>query len=233
MGLNMIKTTRAITVFQRVLLAITVTLVAGCVRTSMESTPIEVHATATTIGTGWVYRSPQGSTERIQTGTSQLVGMRQMQYDSEYFQSFYEPGSAQVSLREDGAGPYILIALNDNATKRLHLYEGGPFSWDMSHLSKSVAKLVDAISTEDPRYSIHLLATRDEGRVGLSAETVAQIRLRRFADIWLQRAMDPRQLTGQVIPPTHSVKWKLAIALRPYQYGHEAANAQLIAPWTL
>ena len=225
--------TRAITALQRTIMVATATLVAGCVSPAMESTSVDVHATATTIGTGWVYRSPQGTIESIQTGTEQLVGMQQMQYDSEYFERFFEAGTAQVSLREDGASPYILIALNDNATKRLHLYEGGPFSWDMSHLAESVAQMIDAISTDDPRYSIHLLATRDEGRPGLTPDTVAQIRLRRFADIWLQRAIDPRQLTGQVIPSTHSVKWKLAIALRPYQFGQEAANTQLIAPWTL
>lgn len=222
-----------INVFQRLVMASTVTLLVGCATPALESTDIDVHATATSIGTGWVYRSPQGTVERIRTGSHDAVSIQQMQNDSQYFSGFFEDGTVQASIREDGSGPYLLLALDDNATKRLHLYEGGPFSWDMSYLSTSVGRLISAISTETPRYSIHLLATRDDGRPTLTPDTVAQIRLRRFADIWFQRAVDPRQVTGQVIPPTHRVGWKLAIALRPYQYGEESSSAQLIAPWTL
>lgn len=218
---------------QRLMMAGAFIMIAGCVSPVMETSAVDVHATATSIGTGWVYRAKQGSTERIQTGTQQEVGISQMRSDSQQFQRFFEKDTAEISIKEDGAGPYLLISLNDNATKRMHIYQGGPYSWDMKHLASSVERLIDNISTDNPRYSIHLIATRDEGRLGLTPDTVAQMRLRRFADLWLQRAVDPRQITGQIIPPTYDVQWKLGIALRPYQYGNEHVSAQLIAPWTL
>lgn len=211
-------------------------LITGCAPVTLEETPVAVHAVGTSQGTGWVYRQAQSEgAERIQTGHKSPVSANTMAYDASLIRQAWPDAIDDIALFEDSASPYLFITLTDYGTERLNPFLGGPDGWDIKSLKKGAEKIQAIIGDESPRYSAHLVAIEDEDskRPHWSSETVAHIRLRRLADAWMQAGTDPRNITAQTLPAKPSITWKLGIALRPYEFGHESINSQLIAPSSL
>jgi hypothetical protein len=133
----------------------------------------------------------------------------------------------------DNTSDYALLAFTDIGTQRMNPIKGGVYAWDIAGMAAEIRKTVETLNPDTPKYSVHLLATADDQRPQASPSAVAQVRLRRVADAFMQYGYDPRLITGQVIQPNTKIRWKFAIALRPYQYGEEANSHQLISPWSL
>jgi len=200
----------------------------GCAY-KMEQRPIDVYPVATTIGTGWHYRGPERET--IQTGQAETSNT--LRSDAAFVQRQWIGKQPRLMFGEDGAGEYALLAFDDQGTGRMNPLRGGIYSWDVAGMKTHIKQTMRVLNSETPKYSLHLLATEDDARPGMSAAVVAQIRLRRIADAFMDEGLDPRLITGQVLPVNNATNWTFAIALRPYIYGSEQSSHQLIAPWSL
>lgn len=201
-------------------------VLAGC-SIQMERAPVDLHVEPTTEGVGWSYRAKAYETEGILAGEKSDYSIRG---DAAKLASTWGEHYGRVTVQRDSASPFILIKLSDLGTRRKNPLHGGPFSWDLYTLQEMVMGSLPVIGSDEPRYSVHLVALADDQRSRLNHDEVAQVRLRRLASVLVEAGVDPRMVTGQVWEGRDATTWKLALALRPYRYGEELTSGALIAP---
>lgn len=207
-------------------------VLAGCSAPQMERQHVALHVAPTSSGVGWIYRSAAGVEPILSPGKTQ-GGSAALHASASHLMRVWHEHSPGIEYRKDAAGPYALLTFHDAGTRRLNPLKGGLLSWDIADMANEVRQTTHHLQSRSASYSLHLLARADDPRISLSQEDVAQVRLRRLADAFLEYGHDPRLLTGQVLPKGHQGAWKLAIAIRPYVYGHENQSHSLIAPQTL
>lgn len=194
---------------------------AGCTGGALEPANIDVYAAPTSTGTGWVYRDGE-SKERILHGSERHFDLKS---DASALRRVWAPLHGEVAVEGDDASDYIVIRLDDRGTARSPLL-AGTLGWDLGPLTEAFEKSLPVTGTgSDISYSVHLKALEFDKRPGKTAAVVAQVRLREIADRLMERGVDPRVITGQVIP-YRETPWRLMIELRPYRFGSESVSAR-------
>jgi len=210
------------------------TLLAGCTPLQMEPEGVMLHPGHSASGAAWRYRSLHGA-EKILTGAEHA----RYQEDLEVVRDIWSglPGAgANVRVVRDDVSEVLLITIGRSGLQRDNPFRGGPRQWWFAEIYprlKETSSLIRSGTDGGYHHSMHLAARETEGNLLFDSKANAQVRLRYLAKWLIDDGMDTRMLTAQVVETEGEMPglWEFAIAMRPYQYGHELQAEAFLPPW--